>query len=184
MSNTLKPIKEPYSTEIADILSQYPQVDGYLLSLFRTFANSQRFLEKGVPNLLDEDSPLNLRIREIVILRVTSNKNCEYEWGVHVTVFSEAAALDKKQVMATRDSAINPTLWSEKEINLMQAIDELCRTGIISGETLTAFEANWTVEQQLEILALCGAYHTVSFVANTARLKNEPFGANFPNQQS
>ena len=84
MSNSLHPIKEPFPEEIASLLAQYPTVDGYLLALFKTFANSQRFLEKGVPNLLDEESPLPLRVREIVILRVTANKNCEYEWGVHV----------------------------------------------------------------------------------------------------
>jgi hypothetical protein len=42
------------------------------------------------------------------------------------------------------------------------------------------FQEAWTLEQQLEILALCGAYHTVSFVANTAQLPPEPFGVRFP----
>jgi len=180
MSNTLKPISEPYSPEVAAVLSQYPQIDGYLLSLFRTFANSLRFLEKGVPNLLDKDSPLALRVREIVILRVTANNNCEYEWGVHVTVFSKAADLSKEQITATRDTNIDPELWSSEEANLIQAIDDLCTIGKVSDETLVQFEANWTVEQQLEIMTLCGTYHTVSFVANTARLKNETFGAKFP----
>ena len=86
MTNTLNPIKEPFPEDIVKLLSRYPKIDGYLLTLFRTFANSQRFLEKGVPNLLDEESPLKIRDREIVILRVTANNNCEYEWGIHVTV--------------------------------------------------------------------------------------------------
>ena len=62
----------------------------------------------------------------------------------------------------------------------MVAIDELCVAGSISDETLAHFQKDWTVEQQLEILALCGTYHTVSFVANTARLPNEAFAATFP----
>lgn len=181
MSNTLKPISEPYTAEIEAALSQYPKVDGYLLSLFRTFANSLRFLKKGVPNLLDKESPLSLRAREIVILRVTANKNCEYEWGVHVKVFSEAAAIDQEQIAATRSTEVNSSLWSSEEINLLEAIDELCADGKISSRTLDSFEVNWTVEQQLEILALCGTYHTISFVANSARLASEPFGAKFPN---
>lgn len=53
----------------------------YLLQLFRVFANSPRFLKKGALNLLDKDSPLTLRQREIVILRVCANNDCEYEWG-------------------------------------------------------------------------------------------------------
>jgi alkylhydroperoxidase family enzyme len=150
------------------------------LTLFRTFANSVRFLQKGVPNLLDKASPLTLRIREIVILRVTANNNCEYEWGVHISVFSAAAKLTDDQIAATRNSEIDHSLWSSQEVTLLTVIDQLCATGKPSDKTLTAFQNDWTVEQQLEILALCGTYHTVSFVANTARLANESFAASFP----
>lgn len=180
MTNILKPISQPYSSEVKAILDQYPQNDGYLLTLFRTFANSVRFLQKGVPNLLDRESPLTLRIREIVILRVTANNNCEYEWGVHVSVFSAAAKLTDDQITATRNSEIDLSLWSPQEVTLLTVIDQLCATGKPSDKTLKAFQRDWTVEQQLEILALCGTYHTVSFVANTARLASESFAASFP----
>jgi hypothetical protein len=36
------------------------------------------------------------------------------------------------------------------------------------------------VAQQLEIFALCGNYHTISFVANAARLQPEAFAAGVP----
>ncbi len=180
MTNILKPLEPPYPADVDEILSSYPQQDDYILSLFRTFANSLRFLKKGMPNLLDKASPLPLRIREIIILRITANKNCEYEWGVHVTIFSKAARFSPKQVAATRSAEIDLALWSEEEAHLLQSIDELCETGVITETTLAQFQAAWTCEQQLEILALCGAYHTVSFVANTARLPGETFGAKFP----
>jgi Carboxymuconolactone decarboxylase family len=180
MTHHLVPLEAPFSEEIADVLKGYPQQDGYILTLFRTFANSLRFLKKGVPNLLDKGSPLPLRIREIVILRTTANRNCEYEWGVHVTVFAGAAKLVPAQVAATRDAAVDPTLWGAGEANLIMALDQLCTQGRIDDATLVEFEQNWTVEQQLEIFALCGTYHTISFVANNARLPNEVFGARFP----
>jgi alkylhydroperoxidase family enzyme len=180
MTNILKPISQPYSSEVKAILDQYPQNDGYLLTLFRTFANSVRFLQKGVPNLLDKGSPLTLRIREIVILRGTANNNCEYEWGVHVSVFSAAAKLTDDQIAATRNSEIDHSLWSLQEVTLLTVIDQLCATGKPSDKALRAFQSDWTVIQQLEILALCGTYHTVSFVANTACLANESFAASFP----
>ncbi|OYU75021.1 MAG: carboxymuconolactone decarboxylase [Alphaproteobacteria bacterium PA3] len=180
MTNRLRPIAEPFQPDVATALAAYPQQDGYILSLFRTFANSLRFLRKGVPNLLDRESPLSLRIREIVILRVTANKNCEYEWGVHVSIFAAAAKFSQAQIEATRSGPIDPDLWSEPEAYLLKAIDSLCSTGRIEDDVITQFETDWTKEQQLEIFALCGAYHTISFVANTARLPNEPFGALFP----
>lgn len=180
MTNQLRPLEEPYPNKIEKLLSKYPRIDGYLLTLFRTFANSVRFLEKGMPNLLDKESPLPLRIREIVILRTTANKNCEYEWGVHVAVFKKAAQLSEEQISATRAKEVDVSQWSEQEACLLSAVDQLCHAGFIQDDILQQFEKHWTCEQQLEIMSLCGAYHIVSFVANTARLKNEAFSATFP----
>jgi len=180
MKNVLAPVEEPYSAEVAEILGNYPQQGGYILSLFRVFANSVRFLRKGVPNLLDKASPLPLRLREVVILRVTANRNCEYEWGVHVAAFSGPARLTDEQVIATRIGPSGARCWSMEESLLLRVVDELCANATLSDETLAGFQAAWTVEQQLEILALCGGYFTISLVANTARLKGEAFGATFP----
>ncbi len=180
MANVLKPVEEPYSPEIAEIFKGYPQQDGYILKLFRTFANSVRFLKKGVPNLLDKASPLPMRHREIVILRITANNNCEYEWGVHVSVFSDHVKLTEEQVQATRLLDHTAPCWQPEEALLVKVIDELCGSGTIQDDTYRAFQETWTVEQQLEILALAGTYHTVSFVANAARVENEEFGARFP----
>lgn len=180
MTNRLSAINEPYSAEVAAVLATYPQQDGYILTLFRTFANSLRFLKKGVPNLLDRESPLPLRIREIVILRVTANRNCEYEWGVHVSIFSKAAKLSQSQIEATLSATVDPSLWSPEEAYLLEAIDQLCTSGRIDDDVSAKFESDWTKEQQLEIFALCGTYQTISFVANAAKLPNESFGATFP----
>ncbi|WP_421854417.1 carboxymuconolactone decarboxylase family protein [Novosphingobium sp.] len=180
MANQLAPLFEPYPSEVAAILAGYPQQDGYILTLFRTFANSLRFLRKGVPNLLDRESPLPLRFREIVILRTTANRACEYEWGVHVSIFTKAARFSPEQIAATTSAAIDPALWNETEARLLDVIDALCCKGRLDDALHAGFIADWTKEQQLEIFALCGAYHTVSFVANAARLPGEPFGARFP----
>lgn len=178
MKNKLKPLQRPFSPEVERILASYPQQDGYILSLFRTFALSLRFLKKGVPNLLDRESPLDLRTREIVILRTTANRNCEYEWGVHVAIFAEAAKLRERQIKATRIDA--PDCWSAKEQRLIEAIDQLCARGELEQATLDSFQVDWRCEEQLEIMSLIGAYSTISFVANVAELPAEPFAAHFP----
>lgn len=58
--------------------------------------------------------------------------------------------------------------------------DELCARGRLEGPTRDALQATWTREQQLEILALAGNYHTVSFVANVSEIEPEPWAAHFP----
>jgi alkylhydroperoxidase family enzyme len=180
VSNQLAALEPPFDDEVASVLSRYPQQDGYVLGLFRTFANSLRFLKKGVPNLLDKESPLPLRAREIVILRVTANKSCEYEWGVHASIFANTAKLTPQQVTGTCQRHIDDNIWSLEEGNLLRAVDELSDTGKMQEQTLRTFQAAWTKEQQLEIFALCGTYSTISYVANHAALPLEPFAARFP----
>ena len=178
--NQLTPVQEPFVSEVAEILSNYPQRDGYILQLFRVFARSLRFLKKGTVNLLDRDSPLAMRQREIVILRVCANTHCEYEWGVHVAAFGAHVELTELQIGAIWLSDPDASCWPTEEQLLIRVIDELCTTGRVEDETLESFQSTWTVEQQLEILALAGNYHTISFVANTARLANESFAVSAP----
>tara|TARA_R110001599_G_scaffold353795_2_gene597962 strand:- start:109882 stop:110445 length:564 start_codon:yes stop_codon:yes gene_type:complete len=182
MKHVLEPIDQPYAPEIAEIFSRYPQdKNGYILKLFRVFANSKRFLTtKGAINLLDDESPLTIREREIVILRVTANNNCEYEWGVHVTTFARAAGLTSEQVRATRFTVDAVDCWTKDERLLIDCIDQLCNGAKIQDNTYGRFQEHWSLEQQLEIFALCGNYHLICFVANSARIEPEPDVARFP----
>jgi alkylhydroperoxidase family enzyme len=181
MADILTPVQQPWSEEVAAALEPYPRRDGYLLMLFRVFANSLRFLRgKGVLNLLDRESPLSLRERELVILRTCANRDCEYEWGVHAAAFGAAAGLDEEQIRATRLQPPESPCWSETEAVLLRFVDELCERGRADGATLARFRELWDLAQQLEILALCGNYHTVSFVANSSALEPEPFAWRFP----
>ncbi len=108
MMHKLNPIRSPFNKDVEAILMNYPKgPNGYTLKLFRVFANSLRFLAgKGVVNLLDEGSPLSANERELVILRVTANLNCEYEWGLHVSVFQRLlVCLKSKSLKLKQDAA-------------------------------------------------------------------------------
>ena len=180
MANRLYPVEPPYSQAVETLLSRYPKPNGYLLKLFRVFANSKRFLRKGVLDLLDRDSPLTMRHRELVILRTCANTDCEYEWGVHVAGFAEHVRFTEEQIKATRLETPDAACWNSEESTLLLAVDELCNSACLRPETRDRFQSLFTVEQQLEVFALCGNYHTVSFVANTAEIEGEPFGMRFP----
>lgn len=180
MTHRLLPVPDPLPAEAAQLLAAYPKRDGYLLNLFRVFANSTRFLRKGTVNLLDRDSPLPMRQREIVILRICANNGCEYEWGVHVSAFAAHVELSDSQVRATALDGPAAGCWNAPERLLLTVVDQLCRDGRLEPDCRAAFAATWTAAQQLEILALCGNYHTISFVANSADLELEDFAARFP----
>jgi alkylhydroperoxidase family enzyme len=180
MRHIMRPVEAPFKPDIEEVLATYPRRDEYLLSIFRVFANSVRFLKKGVANLLDKDSPLSIHQREMIILRVTANLDCEYEWGVHVAAFSKAANLSDAQVHASRHSDHTANCWAPAEQTLILLVDQLCATGTITDSTRQRMQDIWSPEEQLEILALCGNYHTVCFVANVAQVENELFGVSFP----
>jgi AhpD family alkylhydroperoxidase len=122
-----------------------------------------------------------MREREIVILRISANNRCEYEWGVHVTAFGTHAGFTAEQIAATAAPGHSPQCWSERERLLIQSLDELCAQGRMNPSTLQQFREAWTLEQQLEIFALAGNYHAIAFVANSSELKFETFAARFPN---
>jgi alkylhydroperoxidase family enzyme len=184
MPSKLIPLEAPFPPEVDSILEKYPKQNGYLLRLFRVFAQSLRFLTKCVPNLLDDDSPLSLKEREIVILRTTANTGCEYEWGVHITVFAKAANLSLHQAEATRTSDIVGAFELLKERVLIEVVDQLMEDGSLDAHTLVSFREYWSKEEQLEICALCGTYQTISYVANISDMSHESFAARFPDSQT
>ena len=181
-SAVLAPLAPPYEPATEQILAGYPKgSDGYIIGLFRVFANSQRFLAgKGAVNLLDKHSPLSLREREIIILRTCANLECEYEWGVHVATFARAADLTAAQIDATVTQAPDADCWQAEEQLLIECVDAWCASGHLQAPILRKFRNTWDLAQQLEIMALVGNYHTVSFVANTAVLELEPGAPSFP----
>jgi alkylhydroperoxidase family enzyme len=180
MSRDLSPLDPPYAEAIDALLTRYPHRDGELPGLFRVFARSERFLRKGVADLLDRGSPLALRERELLILRTCARLGCEYEWGVHVAAFSRAAVLTPEQVRSTRLGTPTDPCWSEGDRLLLEVADALSGGGRMDAETLARFRGSLTAERQLEVFAVCGNYHTVAFVANHAALPREPWAEPFP----
>lgn len=165
------------------MLEAYPKRDGYLLKLFRVLAVSKRHLSKtGAGGLLDRDSPLSMREREIVILRTTGRLRCGYEWGVHVTAFAVHVGLAHEQVAATvvRDSN---GVWTGREALLVRVVDELCEHARLTAATLSEARAIWSEAQQLEIASLVGFYHTISFIVALAELEPEGWAAPFPDSR-
>ena len=95
------------------------------LVLFRVMAGNARAWEKFRAGSLLDRGPLSLREREIVIDRTCARTGCEYEWGVHVAAFAEAAHLTEEQVRATVLGAATEPCWSEAEQALIAAVDAL-----------------------------------------------------------
>jgi hypothetical protein len=174
----IAPAEAPYEQSISESLARVMPPGMEPLVLFRTMARNPRVLQRlFAGNLLDQGS-IALRQREILILRTCARCGSEYEWGVHVTLFSKRAGLNKEEIAATLEPVVSP-MWSESDAALIGLADELHAGAALSDTAWDRLIAQRTAEQVLEMIALCGYYHTISFMTNATRLEPENFAARF-----
>ena len=102
------------------------------LVLFRVMAGNARAWEKFRAGSLLDRGPLSLREREIVIDRTCARTGCEYEWGVHVTTFAEAAHLTERDRSAPPCWRRHRRCWSNEEQALIAAVDALHERATLS----------------------------------------------------
>src|SRR5688572_22868840 len=120
----IAPLQPPYPPEIQQQFDHVMRGAPPLL-LFRVMAGHTRAWEKFRAGSLLDRGPLSLREREIVIDRTCARTGCEYEWGVHIAAFAEAAHLTEEQVRATVLGAAADACWSAAEQALIAAVDAL-----------------------------------------------------------
>jgi alkylhydroperoxidase family enzyme len=118
--------------------------------------------------------PLSLRQREILIDRTSARAGCEYEWGVHVTIFAKPAGLTPEQVAATVQGTADAGCWSEEDAALIGLADALHERARLNAVEWAGLRALFSEAQILEALMVCGFYRTVAYLANGLALPLEP----------
>ncbi|MDH4743747.1 carboxymuconolactone decarboxylase family protein [Sphingomonas sp. CBMAI 2297] len=151
------------------------------LRLFTTLAKSERAWTKfSAGSLLDRDSPLSLRQREIVIHRTTARCGCEYEWGVHAAIFAPAVAVDAAQLHATVHGPADAATWSPEERVLLATVDALLDERRLGDDAWAGLKAHFSDEQAFEIVQLVAFYHGVALICGAFDLPLETQAARFP----
>jgi alkylhydroperoxidase family enzyme len=175
----IAPLEPPYEAEIQ---SQFDRImrGAPPLMLFRVMATNARAWEKFRAGSLLDRGPLDLREREIVIDRTCALTGCEYEWGVHVAAFAQAAGLTEAEIRATVHEGAGAPCWSASERALISAVDALHARATLSDDEFAALSSHYDDAKIFEIILLCGFYRTVSYLANGLRLPLEEKAARFP----
>jgi alkylhydroperoxidase family enzyme len=173
------PLEPPYA---ADLQASFDAIMGAgvePLILFRTLAVSERAWRKFRAGSLLDRGALLLRERELVIDRTCALAGCEYEWGVHVAIFAEAAQLSGEEVAATAAEGSAASCWTPAERALLQAAEALHARATLTDQEFNELRTHYDEPQVLEILLLCGFYRTVAYVANGLALPLEATAARF-----
>ena len=175
----IAPLEPPYAPAIQ---AQFDRImrGAPPLVLFRVMAGHARAWAKLQGGSLLDPGPLSLREREIVIDRTCALNRCEYEWGVHVAIFAGPAGLDEEQVRATVHGPADAPCWSAAEQALLAAVDALHHRASLSDAEFTDLSNHYDEDKILEIIMLCGAYRTISYLCNGLRLPLEANAARFP----
>jgi len=180
MEPRIAPLDPPYSAPVAAALERIMPAGVPPLALFRALAVNERvFLRVVAGGLLDRGS-VTLREREIVIDRTCARCGSEYEWGVHMAFFAERVGLSPAEVAGTCASEPEAGAFSPRERLLLRLADELHDTAQVSEALWSALAAEWTAEPLIELIALAGFYHLISFMTNALRIPREAYGARFP----
>lgn len=171
----LAPLSQPYPPEAAAELAQMPADIG----LFRTVAHNPRVLSRWRGGGLLDRGSIGLRQREILILRTTARLRAEYEWGVHVAFFGAKAKFSEAEVHATVHG--DAATWSAPEEAVLIAFaDALIATGTVDDALWQQAAEHYKADQLIEIIALVGFYHLVSFTVNATGVALEPGAPRFP----
>jgi alkylhydroperoxidase family enzyme len=177
----IAPLEPPYAPEIQEQFDRIMRGAPPLV-LFRVIAGNARAWEKFRAGSLLDRGQLSLREREIVIDRTCALTGCEYEWGVHVATFAEAAHLTDEQVRATVLDSAGAPCWSAAEQPLIAAVDALHVRATLSDAEFEALSAHYDDAKIFEVFLLCGFYRTVSYLANGLDLPLEANAARFPKE--
>ena len=95
-------------------------------------------------------------------------------------MFAEAVGLSQEQVDATVSGNWDDDVWTPRQSLLVRLADELHDTGTAATELWSALAAEWAPPELIELIAICGFYHFVSFMANAPDVELEEAGRRFP----
>jgi 4-carboxymuconolactone decarboxylase len=110
------------------------------------------------------------RDRELAILRVALRTDCEYEWANHVLgAIAAGASVDEIRALANASAA-----WSDSDMALLRAVDELCADDCVSDSTWAALAATRDDQQLIEVLCLIGYYRMNAGLLNSMGVQPEP----------
>jgi len=159
--------KEQWSEETREALKTVTNEKGKALNIFATLANSPAAVKPFLAwaSYILQGTKLTPREREILILRIGHLCNSGYEFHQHTRI-GLRSGLSESDIQALRKTTDDGD-WSEAEVLLIEAADQLHGDSFIGTETWTALAEHYNDKQLMDIVFVVGQYTQVSMLLNT-----------------
>lgn len=165
--------EEDFNAEQAEVVAPIVERGGVVFNVIKTMMHNMPLFNSF--NVLGRhimsDSSLEPRLREILIMRVGWNTNCEYQWGQHVRM-SLPTGLSSEDHERIKEGAAAEG-WSELESALLTTVDELVTDTMISDETWTVLAHHLNTEQITDAIFTVGHYNMVAMALNSLGVQRE-----------
>jgi 4-carboxymuconolactone decarboxylase len=122
--------------------------------------------------VMAKSATIDVRLRELIILRVAWVTRSAYEWSQHIRIGHRAGlTVDQLHAIPQGPAA---ELWSPVERAVLAAADQLIDRQVVDDETWAALAEHFDSSQLLEVLFTAGAYLCFAAVCNAAALTPDP----------
>jgi alkylhydroperoxidase family enzyme len=122
--------------------------------------------------VLADETALDERLRELLVLRVAWRARATYEWYQHVRI-AHHAGITTEQLHAIPDGA-DADVWTPLERALLRAVDQMVDAQGIDAETWAELGRHLDDAALLEVLFVTGAYLCFAIVLNSIDLPADP----------
>ncbi|HEV2727788.1 MAG TPA: carboxymuconolactone decarboxylase family protein [Solirubrobacterales bacterium] len=148
--------------------------DGRPPNVFTTLARNRGLFRRWLffAGGLMPGGKLPRRDTELVILRVSHNTDCDYEWSHHERI-AQHAGFSAEEVERVR-SGPDALGWTSRQQLLLRACDEIHADGAIGDETWSRLAAELDDRLLIELCLLIGHYEMLAMTLNTLRVPLDP----------
>ena len=114
------------------------------------------------------DCEIDIRDRELAILRIGWLSQAPFEWGAHVKI-AKRNGITAEEIERVIEGSLAPG-WSKKERAIVRAMEELHFASMIADDTWADLQEFYNDKELIELVILAGQYKTVAYYQNCLRL--------------
>jgi 4-carboxymuconolactone decarboxylase len=148
-------------------MGERSQVNGKVINIFRVLMNHPKLARawsRFATYILSDNQTLNVRDREMIILRIGWLNQAPYEFEQHVRIAKQGGISDDE---IDRISKGPKAGWNKNDAALLQAADDLFENSIVSDETWKTLSESYNTQQMMDIVFTIGQYNLVSWALNS-----------------